>query len=217
MYKSRPHRDFCGQRFGLWTVLGDRKICRTPGGGHSATWLCRCQCGTTRQVHLSSLRNGSSTGCRKCSDKRNGLAKATASGFVDGVPRITNTYWYRIIQGARSRGRDITITKDFALDLFNEQGGRCALTGWVISLPTRARGSGTASLDRRDNSLGYVPGNVQWTHWHANRMKGAFDQADFISVCAAVAQYSEQPVQFILGETKAPKVSERLAPYGESA
>ena len=208
MNKSRPHRDFSGQQFGLWAVVGERKICRTAGGGRAATWLCRCQCGATRHVNLGSLRNGSSTGCRNCSDKRNGLAKAVAHGFIEGVPRITDTYWYRITQGAKSRGRDFTITKKYALSLFKEQGARCALTGWRIDLPTRARASGTASLDRRDNDLGYVPGNVQWTHWHANRMKGTFSQADFIAVCAAVARYSVD-VQFILGETKAPKVSER--------
>ena len=56
--------DLHGQRFGRWTVLslGERIIPR----GHRY-WLCRCDCGTEREVKGGSLRNGSSASCRKCS------------------------------------------------------------------------------------------------------------------------------------------------------
>lgn len=184
---TRPYRNFLGARFGKWIVIGNRQVTKTPGGGHSATWRCRCDCGSERQVYLSSLVRGGSTCCRKCANGDRGATIAGAHGFVEGEPRITNTHWYRIVQGAESRGREMSISKEYALSLFIEQKGLCALSGLKIELPVRARGSGTASLDRRDNSLGYIAGNVQWTHWHVNRMKGVMDQDRFIEVCIAIA------------------------------
>lgn len=200
--KGRPFSNIPGKTFGQWSVLDQRKSVITLGGGHATSWLCRCSCGTEKYVNLSSLKNQSSISCRKCGDRRNGIARAMAHGFIEGKPRITNTYWYRIIQGAKSRGHEITITKEGALALFIEQKGKCALTGCSIYLPNRARAADTASLDRINNKLGYVTGNIQWLHWHINKMKGSFEQCDFITLCESVANY--------LGKSETPKTSERL-------
>jgi len=52
--------DLTGQEFGLWTVL-DRAPQNTKGG--QARWLCRCACGTEREVQGSNLRQGYSASC----------------------------------------------------------------------------------------------------------------------------------------------------------
>lgn len=195
MYKSRHRADYSGRRFGRWAVLGDRTINRTPGGGQSVMWLCRCDCGAEKKVDVGSLRNGTSTGCRDCSDKRNGLLKAIAHGFVEGQPRLSQTRWYRTLQGAKRRGREVTISRDEVVAIMVRQQCKCAVTGWPISLPTRTRGplaaGGTASLDRIDNNQGYVPGNVRWTHWTINKMKGALSEAEFLRACRAVVEAAQ--------------------------
>lgn len=58
---SRPPRrtDIAGQRFGRWQVLRFASV--TKFG--EAEWLCRCDCGTERDVKGKSLRNGTSTSC----------------------------------------------------------------------------------------------------------------------------------------------------------
>lgn len=50
--------DITGHRFGLWTALryGHSK----PQG---AIWVCRCDCGTQREILSSVLRRGASTSC----------------------------------------------------------------------------------------------------------------------------------------------------------
>jgi hypothetical protein len=136
-------------------------------------------------VCLASLRRGISTGCKGCSIKDHWTVKRGP----DHIPRITNTRWYRLLQGAQTRKREVTITKEDAVALFVQQNGRCALTDWPIALPTRARGRGTASLDRRDNKCGYVHGNVQWTHWRINRMKNVLAEDEFIEACGAVTNH----------------------------
>ena len=54
--------DLTGQRFGSWTVLRlSQRI-----DNRSRCWLCRCDCGTERDVRTFSLRNGQSTSCGEC-------------------------------------------------------------------------------------------------------------------------------------------------------
>ena len=60
-------KDITGQRFGKWLVIG--RFGRTPKS--QATWNCVCDCGETRAVAGSDLRNGSSTSCGKHQIKPN--------------------------------------------------------------------------------------------------------------------------------------------------
>jgi hypothetical protein len=59
---SRPSSRFInmtGIVFGEWIVIE-----RAPNrGGGSATWLCRCSCGTERVVAAANLRDGRSSSC----------------------------------------------------------------------------------------------------------------------------------------------------------
>ena len=45
----------------------------------------------------------------------------------------------------------------------------------------------TASLDRIDNSKGYIVGNVQWVHKQVNFMKGTMEQKEFIKFCKLIS------------------------------
>ena len=47
-----------GQRFGKWTAL-----IRADSRNGNTYWKCVCDCGNTKNVHLGSLRNGSSKSC----------------------------------------------------------------------------------------------------------------------------------------------------------
>jgi hypothetical protein len=108
---------------------------------------------------------------------------------------MTANYWAKIISGARRRGYEVSITREEADALFT---GRCALTGWPISLRDDGAGVGpgsgrqgaiTASLDRIDSSKGYMPGNIQWVHKYINISKMAHSQEDFVRMCQAVADH----------------------------
>jgi hypothetical protein len=49
-----PRIDLTGHQYGQWTVVA-------PRAGYK--WLCRCSCGSEREVTSKSLRNGRSTSC----------------------------------------------------------------------------------------------------------------------------------------------------------
>lgn len=54
--------DLTGQRFGRWTVIEKAK--RDPSKkGFGVRWICRCDCGTIKEVQGQMLREGTSISC----------------------------------------------------------------------------------------------------------------------------------------------------------
>ena len=100
----------------------------------------------------------------------------------------------RIIRDARAnakrRGLDFSIDAKDLLDIYENQGGKCALSGHEMTL-----GSSddlelrryAASPDRIDNERGYTNDNVWLVCQHANSMKSSTNLEDFIEWCRAVA------------------------------
>ncbi|AXH69646.1 endonuclease [Streptomyces phage LukeCage] len=84
--------------------------------------------------------------------------------------------------GAKKRGIEWDVTPEQLWDLWISQDGKCAYTGRQLK-----HGVDT-SLDRIDNSKGYIPGNIQWVHPDINRMKSDFDASYFIKLCEEVSR-----------------------------
>lgn len=173
-----------GSVLGYWTVIEDAST--YTRNRQRGKLLCRCVCGTEKYVWKSHLLNGDS---RSCGCKRPGGTshyKWTGCGELDG------NHWNQIVRNATGKkGRAafiISITIEDAWNLFLAQDRKCALTGLQIQLGSER----TASLDRIDSSIGYVPGNVQWVHKDINRMKNTFPQGKFIALCHLVSENSRQ-------------------------
>lgn len=98
-----------------------------------------------------------------------------------------------MINGARKRDIEITITIEDAWNKFLEQEGKCALTGIDINLNrdcSRNWDDHTASLDRIDNTKGYIKDNVQWLHKVVNKLKNTLTEEEFIKWCTLVADHN---------------------------
>ncbi len=76
---------------------------------------------------------------------------------------------------ARYRGHECTISEDLLDELL--KGMTCSVTGLPLTLEWKGP-SGTnpwaPSVDRLNNLLGYVPGNVRIVCWAFNNMRGDF-------------------------------------------
>lgn len=101
---------------------------------------------------------------------------------------ISSLVWYRIVNGARSRGYDLKVDLRMLDRLLVNQKFKCMFTGLSIQC---SKQKFTASLDRIDNNLGYIPDNIQWVHKDINLMKQDFDQKYFISLCRKVARWQD--------------------------
>ena len=83
-------------------------------------------------------------------------------------------------------GREYTLQDGWALQRFEEQGRKCALTG-VTFLKDRLRRSPRApSIDRIDSKKGYTPDNCQLITYIANCAKNQFTVDEFVEMCRAV-------------------------------
>lgn len=113
---------------------------------------------------------------------------AHGQGSVNGI-RLC--YWKRIERQASRRNKAFEIDIEYASQLLQQQGERCALTGLSITA-NATEDLLTASLDRIDNSVGYVKGNVQWVHKSINMMRGSLTVLEFVTLCALVAKESSK-------------------------
>jgi hypothetical protein len=173
-----PSRDLePGEPFGNLTVL--RKL---GTNGKETFYECECVCGTIKSFRRCNLVGGYSNSCG-CTRHRSGADHHSFTGFGE----ISGKHWSNVLAHAKRKGHTVSITIEEAWELFLEQGRRCNLSGLPIQFDGRKRT--TASLDRIDSELGYVPGNVQWVHKDINRMKNHFDQEYFVNICRRITRY----------------------------
>jgi hypothetical protein len=119
--------------------------------------------------------------CRSCSSHDN--------NFKGRYHQIPHT-WLAVKQrGGISRGFQWDLTIEFIWELYEKQGGVCALSGLPIGWAEKGL-TATASIDRIDSSEGYLKENVQLVHKDINFMKQQYDQEKFIALCKAVADHT---------------------------
>lgn len=90
---------------------------------------------------------------------------------------------------AVQRNKGEVISTDALELLWNTQGGKCALTGWDMTMEL---GQGSVptncSIDRINSSRGYEVGNVQLVCRVANVAKSNLSLGDFITLCRSVVE-----------------------------
>jgi hypothetical protein len=96
----------------------------------------------------------------------------------------------------KTHRRECTITLEYLKEIWEKQGGLCVYTGWELDNPATSSDWNkqklhpkTASLDRIDSSLDYIPGNVQFVSLIANYAKRDFQEEELFEFCEAVVRY----------------------------
>jgi hypothetical protein len=143
-------KDLTGQVFGRLTVLAFAGI-----KASRASWLCRCKCGTQKEVVGQHLLRGSSKSCG-CLSREQSISRSTTHGKF-GTPEYRT--WTGIITRccnsrnhgyARYGGRGITVCERWrsSFEAFYEDMGD--------------RPSPRHSIERVNNGLGYSKENCVW-------------------------------------------------------
>lgn len=140
-------KDLTGQVFSRWTVAG-----YAGKQGHKHKWRCVCECGSKREIAGSNLESGHSKSCGCLRDELAVSAKKTHG--MSHTPE--HGAWLSMRQRCRqvrnpSYARYKNRTPDLSFDDFE-----------VFLAEVGLRPTPEHSLDRIDNNLGYVPGNVRW-------------------------------------------------------
>jgi hypothetical protein len=163
------YKNLAGQTFGYLTI---KEYAGRESGGKSL-WLALCKCGKEITVRGNSLTSGNTKSCG-CAH-REFMKEAVGSN----VGQLTGAKWCAIQFNATARGHQVNITQKQAAELFEEQGGRCALSGVQLILDA-PRLQITASLDRIDSARDYEMNNIQWIHKDIQKMKNVFSQSLFL-------------------------------------
>lgn len=184
----RIGKELRNKKFGSLTV---QELGKTDKHG-KVRWVCKCDCGRLKLINAASLTRGLSKTCGYC-------IKWNFTGYGD----VSGSWFRKLIENAKTRGIDVSITITDVWKLYEHQRRKCALTGLPIVFcrySERAAGSQTASVDRIDSSRGYVLGNIQIIHKRLNRMKNVMGNEEFLAWCSLVCTHNkplENPIKFI--------------------
>lgn len=176
---KRGIKPIIGQKFGDWEVISEK----TEKYQRWYKFNVRCKCGFESFILGNTLRRGNSTCCRNCGNDKH----------YKGIGNLSSSFFSRVLEGAKKRNIEVSVTKEEILELLEKQNYKCALSGLSLIMSksfskdrTNQTSSTTASLDRIDSSKGYVKENIQWVHKHVNKMKNNFDQDYFIKMCKLI-------------------------------
>jgi len=100
----------------------------------------------------------------------------------------------RLFSGAKTRAKKanipIDISKDWIVQQFEAQRGKCALTGrdFQMEYESGGRRPDALSLDQMVPGAGYTKKNTQLVVWSVNEMKKRMSLDEFLQLCLDVAE-----------------------------
>jgi len=169
-----------GEKYGDWTVISPSQKRNSKG---SKYYKCKCKCGFESEIQSNALKNGMSTGCRKCGFKKSSLklkGRISPTILPEGESQ-RNALYSRYKQKARERNIIFNLSKE----LFNEITKRscyyCGKQPSQISRGAYAHGNYIYNgIDRLDNNKGYEIDNIVSCCKFCNRAKDTLSTKEFI-------------------------------------
>lgn len=111
---------------------------------------------------------------------------------LSDVKKYTNTLKGRLnslVRGAKRsakvKGFSFEISTEDVLACWLAQEGKCCYTGWDMT--TITGDNKIVSIERKDNSKGYLKDNFILVCWCANRARNTLDFNFFVEMCKAIS------------------------------
>lgn len=184
-------KDLTGMVFGRLTAIRqDGYYINPKGKSHGAKWMCECSCGNTTSVAAGSLKNGSTQSCG-CLNRETYIQHLREVQHLSRASRVLpdgeaslNSLYTGYKYGARKRGYSFSITKDSFRHLTKQDCYYCGAPPFAVHINNKtANGSYTyTGIDRIDNGIGYVDGNVVPCCKDCNLAKGTKTQDQFFEL-----------------------------------
>lgn len=169
-----------GKRFGRWIVLslGKRKSDRGK-----SYWLCKCDCGNVKEVSGASLRNNTSVSCGCYAREIQGIRKP------DNISFFKNLYGdYK--SRSRRKGLDFKIIFTDFLKMIQSKCTYCdSEPNNQMKSEPRYSHVKYNGIDRIDNSIGYIYGNIVTCCKDCNYAKNTMSENEFVSLITKIYEH----------------------------
>ena len=143
------------------------------------------------QFSIGNNKKGSFTRsiCKTCQQKQREVSKSkTPEDYIKNL-------YTQLKSSRRDSGYSWDIELDYLLNLWEDQEGRCALSGMFM---TWQKGQGNVnysiSIDRKNNSIGYEVGNIQLVCSVVNKMKWTMTDSELYWWCKNIVSEREKNV-----------------------
>ena len=168
MGKKLKYKPVIGNKYQDWKVISDEIFKKSTN--RATYWKVQCKCGTEEIRNASHLVNNKTSSCKSC-------CKLTQS--------FEKSYLNKVKRRSEKMNFEFNLTFEYVMNIFD---GKCALSNEEIRFGKfwLKLSNQTASLDRIDNTKGYIVGNVQWVHKDVNFMKGKLTQERFLELCKKI-------------------------------
>lgn len=174
-----------GRRFGRLTVIDRAGYDKT---GKRFMWLCKCDCGKTKKVETSHLLRGSTRSCGCLAIDVSHTTRTCLPPGVANFHKVRDSYR----RNAKLRGLEFALTDDEMLSLFAADCFYCGRApSTTLKVKNTNQGFTYNGIDRLDNAIGYVRGNVVSCCPECNYKKGDQHVDDFLKWVRSVAVHLE--------------------------
>lgn len=144
----------------------------------------KCLCLLCNKEHIlrrEKFGRDKSCGCARFKSGKSNI-------HFQGYEEIHKGKWTSYIRNAKIRKIEFSISIEYAYSIYLKQNKQCAISKLpIIFWENATKKICTASLDRIDNSKGYIEGNIHWVHKKINQIKMDMDLKEFISLCKEVS------------------------------
>lgn len=164
-----------GQVYGYLTVI---EVLDHNKERRARNILVECSCENKRFVMLSyRLTSGNTTSCGCQSHPKGNLAYKWC-----GYEEIPGAFLAELKANCKRRKLKLCIDLKDIWEAYLKQDRKCALSGLPINFSCK-EGESTASIDRLNNDLCYLPDNFQLVHKDINFLRGTMTKEELIFWC----------------------------------
>jgi len=153
---------------------------------------CKEELNVSEFYRDKSNSTGLQTYCKKCSVQHTKKWASTLDGYSK---KLFSDIMHNCAK--RSKKLDILINVSDIKDLYNKQGGICALSGLKMTFDTYMEKGNqhiinkyNMSVDRIDSNKGYTKDNIQLVCAIINRMKTDLEDKEFINLCETIVKHA---------------------------
>jgi len=205
--KEKAYDKFNKSKSGRFGLHNDCKQCRSeerrkidverPRNGDCVCLCCKIKKDVSCFSSDKSRSTGLQTYCKDCQRKQAIEWKKKHDNYEDFIHFLFKD----LKNNAKKRGINVGITKEDVLELYEEQGKLCALTGDLMTHNfKRGEGRGSEktskniSVDRINPKKEYTRDNIQLVCNRANTIKWDLTQEEFLYFCTKVVAHAKKKI-----------------------